>query len=182
VGKDISGTSDFGFDSALHEYRIHNASINQLLFVANPEKQTFTDYVIDVDVRCHSGGNTAGYGVIVRGSTSPSPSFQPYDAFVISPLGHWGLWESNGSSSLVNISPTYWAESSAIKTGDVVNHLTVICKGTQLTLMINGAFVGGPFKAGRSDGIVGVGVSSGTDTPPVPAEGFFSNLRVSSAS
>jgi hypothetical protein len=174
AGKDTTGKGEFRYESATREYHLINGNTNQMIYQYAPEQQSYTDCVLDVDVRCHANGS----GVLIRLGGTLNPNFLPYDAFMISPLGYWGLWESAGVGNLTSVSPAFWNPSGVIKTGDVVNHLTVICKGTQLTLMINGTVVGNPFKAVRASGIVGVATAA-PDTSTA-SEGYFSNLRVSS--
>lgn len=181
-GKGTTDKSDFGYEAATREYHIANRNVNNMVYIFNPDKQTYGDCVIDADVRCHSGGQDAGFGVLVRGGTVQGSSFPVYNAFLISPLGFWAIWASDGGGTLKSVSSDTWNQSSSIKTGDVVNRLTVICKGTQLSLMINGTFVGGPFGAVRGDGGFGLGVISGAETPTISADGYFATLRVSSVS
>ncbi|HET8628106.1 MAG TPA: protein kinase [Thermomicrobiales bacterium] len=171
-----AGQYQAGADPATGEYRLKILKTDYGLSVYAPEDQTFGDFVLQVDAHRTAGPDAGAYGLVFR--------VQPLGAndksraryiFYVKPDGYYAFREVHPDGTETYIQDE--TKSPAVKQGDATNHLTVTCKGGQVTLAVNGQTVG-TFQAQiTSPGEIGIAVL----TPPDAAgmEAAFGNLTVS---
>jgi hypothetical protein len=172
-----------GFDPASGEYRLAltDARRGYVYFRSAPDERTFGDFRLDIDARRVAGPDNGVYGVVFRiqPPVAGATTFERYN-FTVTPEGFYSLnlIKTDGTATIV--APR--TASPAINKGDGVNQLTVIARGTQLTLAINGQTIG--TFSGPVIGPGGVGVYVGNppnSTAPAGMEAGFSNLRIATA-
>ena len=138
---------------------------------------TFTDTVIDVVVAMAVGpsNNNAGFGVICRLIEREDTSVDGY-MLAISGDGYYTIRSITAGS----MSPLVdWTYSDVINQGITVNNVRATCKGSDLSLEVNGqliatatAIAGGP-----ASGSIAFSAISFETAEPI-AEGHFDNLVV----
>lgn len=163
------------------EYRLRliEAGRAYTYFQIAPEGLRFGDCRIDVDLRRISGPDLAVGGLNFR--TQPGiPGADTYERLQLGVRadGTWLLSYIPAYGNGMTILPR--AAAAAISAGPGPNHLAILCKGNQVTVLINGQTVGSATVSLVSPGTVapfaalGVGAQSGD-----PVEIGFSNLVVS---
>lgn len=172
-----------GFESASGEYRLAltDARRGYVYYRSVPDGRTFGDFRLDIDARRVAGPDNGVYGVVFRiqPPVAGASTFERYN-FTVTPEGFYSLnlIKTDGTATIV--APR--AASPAINKEDAVNRLTVIARGTQITLAINGQTIG--TFSGPVAGPGGVGVYVGNppnSAAPVGMEAGFSNLRIATA-
>ena len=169
------------FDSTSGEYRLAltDARRGYVYYRAAPDGRTFGDFRLDITARRVAGPSNGVYGVVFRiqQPVAGATTFARYN-FTITPDGFYSLTLIRTDGTAAIIAPR--TASPTIKTGDLANRLTVIARGTQLTLAINddivGTFDGPVVDAG------GVGVYVGNPPNSTAPDGMgagFSELRLS---
>jgi hypothetical protein len=139
----------------------------QTLVYWNDDEGPFGDAQIDVDVKHEAGADVdSASGLVFRVG-----SINDFYLFQLCTTGSYRVLKwVGGVSSVVKA----WTQSTAIKTGMVENHLTVLADGTSLTFLINATEVAELTDASHSTGYVGVSVQSWN----VNVEESFDNLVV----
>jgi hypothetical protein len=124
---------------------------------------SFGDVYIEADAALvafpEEGGN---YGIVAR-----RPEDGDYYQFVISDNGYFRIRKhtDEGWSVLLD-----WAESDAILQGlDSINHLQVVCWGSDLFFYVNGIFLGHAEDDAFESGRIGVSAGSYEGGPGVQA-------------
>jgi len=169
------------FEPTSGEYRLalSDARRGYVYYRPSPDERTFEDFRLDIDARRVAGPDNGVYGVVFRiqPPITGAATFERYN-FTVTPDGFYALTLIKADGTATAIAPR--AISSAIRKGDAANHLTIVAKGNQLTLTINGQAIGtfsGPIV---DPGGIGVYVGNPPNsTSPVGMEAGFSNLRVS---
>ncbi len=146
-----------------------------------PDERRFTDFQLDVDLRKIAGPDNAVYGVVfrVQPAIPGARTYQRY-GFVVTGNGAYTVSLVNPDGPATVIAPR--GTSPAIARGNGSNHLTVTCRGSQITVAVNGEILGtftGPVVAPGTAGVY-IGELSTTSTEPL-LEVAFSNLVVSEA-
>jgi hypothetical protein len=147
------------------------------------DRPTFADFQLEVDVRRVAGPDNGGaYGLLFRTQPKgPNDQTNARYIFLVQPQeGYFALNLINATGPPSNIAPN--TTTPAINKGNATNHLTVICRGGSITLMINGQIVGNYPAPLTAAGTVGLLV----ENPRRPAGSVgmtaaFRNLRVSTA-
>jgi hypothetical protein len=138
----------------------------QTLVYWNDDEGPFGNVQIDVDVKHEAGVDVdSASGLVFRVG-----SINDFYLFQLSAGSYRVLKWVGGVSSVVKA----WTQSTAIKTGVIENHLTVLADGTSLTFLINATEVAEITDASHSTGYVGVSVQSWN----VNVEESFDNLVV----
>jgi len=129
---------------------------------------TYSDDTIAIDVHAAGGPAEAGPYVSCRRNSTATP-VQGYQFQVQPNSGQFSLYryEPSGQPTLL-----LRQASSAINTGDVVNHLELTCAATTITLGVNGVPVGSVQDATYSSGQHRFGIIGGG------AKADFTNLVV----
>ena len=92
--------------------------------------------------------------------------------------GTFALNLFHADGTVTNVAPR--TASTAINKGEVSNHLTVLCRGNQITLAINGQTVGAYAGTLSEPGAIGLYVANPANAAgPVGMEAGFKNLRIS---
>lgn len=134
--------------------------------VVNRNAVRFSDMVLQVDAR-HSGGSAnTRYGLVFR-----AQDVDNYYRFLVTGKGEYLLQRVNGlfSQQLVQLT-----RSEFISSTNVVNHLTVICKGPQITLECNGHSLISVTDKSLASGWIGMAIYA---VEP-PGTAVFDNLKV----
>ena len=168
-------------DTASGEYRLAltDAQRGYVYYRSAPDGRTFGDFRLDIDARRITGPDNGIYGVVFRiqPPIAGAATFERYN-FTVTSEGFYSLTLIKPDGTATVIAPRM--TSSAIRKGDTVNRLTVIAKGTQITLAINGETIGA--FSGPVAGPGGIGVYVGNppnSASPYGMEAGFSNLHVS---
>lgn len=138
---------------------------------------TFTDTVIDVVVAMAVGptNNNAGFGVICRLTEREDTSVDGY-MLAISGDGYYTIRSITAGS----MSPLVdWTYSDAINQGITTNNVRATCKGSDLSLEVNGQLLATAtaIAGGSQSGSIAFSAISFETAEPI-AEGHFDNLVV----
>jgi len=151
---------------------------NKLLWEILPGK-SFTDFRLDVNAALSKGDPNNGYGVFIRGASSQASDIGTYYRFEFYGDGSYaifkGLVDANGNSQSSKVQG-YTANDAIAKAGKV-NHITIIAKGTSMTLMVNGQALYTYKDDNYKSGSVALFVSN---LPSLPhgAQATFTNLAI----
>ncbi len=172
------------FNPASAEYHLAITSARQYFsyYRYAPEGRGFADFQLDVDVRWVTGPDTGGsYGVVFRAQRqAPSDQTSARYALFINADRTFSITLVNADGTSVAIAPK--TASAAIGENGKPQHLTVICKGTTLSLAINGQAVGTYPALLTTEGAIGVIVANPRDpSGPTGIEVAFGNLRLTAA-
>lgn len=144
-----------------------------------PGGEMFADFQLDIDLRKVAGPDRGFYGVVFR-VQSAVPGARTIERYLLAISGD-GFLTFNyiaADGTVTRVAPR--AELPSIARGDAPNHLTLVCRGTDFTLSVNGQLVGtyaGPINVAGS-----IGVTVGTvpsSSPSNSIEVAFSNLVIS---
>lgn len=147
-------------------YVISYGDGNTMWGVAN---RSFSDVVIEVDATQVSGPDNNDYGVICRTADSESG------------LGYYMLISGDGYYAIAKGTDTGFdwlvdfTESSAIRQGNATNHIRAVCKGSKLSLTVNGVLLA---EAEDSEFTGGDIALTATSYENIPTEVHFDNLVV----
>jgi hypothetical protein len=146
-----------------------------------PDERRFADFQLDIDLRKVAGPDNAVYGVVfrVQPALPGARTYQRY-SFVVTGSGTYSVTLVNPDGPATVIAPR--TASPAIARGNENNHLTVVCRATQITVAVNGETMGTFTGPVVSAGTVGLYISeiSTSSTEPL-LEVAFSNLVISEA-
>lgn len=146
VRREGEGITDYEGEA----YQIRVDTVNTDVW-ANPGDQSFGDVRVEVKATKQAGGtDNNDFGVICRYKDESNFYF-----FIISSDGFYGIGKvKDGAQELIgmdNMMP-----SDAINIGDQSNQLRADCKGTTLTLNVNGQEVDSQTDADFTEGNVGL--------------------------
>ena len=153
--------------------------ITQRVFA--PDGPTIANFSLETDVQQVAGPSTGQYGLAFRlqplvGNDKVRVGYM----FLIDGQGRYGLFESMGDGNTITVQPYTSAPSGTIKVGaNAVNHLLVICRGDQITLVVNGTMLNSYTATVTQPGIIGVAVGAPTGVNGV--EAAFTNFRLSTS-
>ena len=146
-----------------------------------PDERRFADFQLDVDLRKVAGPDNAVYGVVfrVQPALPGARTYQRY-SFVVASSGTYSVTLVNPDGPATVIAPR--TASPVIARGNESNHLTVVCRASQITVVVNGETMGTFTGPVVSAGTVGLYISeiSPSSTEPL-LEVAFSNLVISEA-
>ncbi len=138
-------------------------------FWSNPGR-SFSDVTIEVDGKKLAGPDENDYGVICRYSDTDNFYF-----FTIGSDGYYGVSKYvAGKDSLVGMTQLE-QNTNVIKGGDATNHIKVTCKGSSLTLEVNGTILADVLDTDLTSGDIGL-IAGSYDTVGVDVS--FDNLIV----
>ncbi len=143
-----------------------------------PEEPVFKDFRLDVDVRRIVGPDKGFYGVVFR--VQPAvPGAKTIERYLLTISGDGFLTfnQISADGTVVRVAPR--AEVPAVAKGDRINHLTLVCKGTELSLTLNGQLHGVFTGSLTTGGTVGVYVGTVPGPEPNTLDVAFSNLVIS---
>lgn len=150
---------------------------NKLLWELVPGK-TFTDFRLDVNAALTRGDSNNGYGVIIRAS-SQGTDLGSYYRFELYGDGTYAIFkgylDATGTTQSKNIQG-YLANSVIAKAGQV-NHLTIVAKGSVMSLIINGQKVYSYTDDNYKGGSIALFVSNLPKLTP-GAQATFTNLAI----
>ena len=172
-----------GYDPASNEYSLAltDPSRQYGAFRYGNESPRLAEFQLDIDARAVAGPVGGSYGVVFH-AVPPGSGEQAVaqQLFFVTNDGRFFLTQIDAAGHGTALAPP--TTSGAIKTGTAVNHLTVVCKGAEITLAINGQVVGAYSAATVVPGGFGVGVSNPrSPSGPGGMAAAFTNLRVSAA-
>ncbi len=138
-------------------YRLAVGQAERFVAVSAPIGERLRDVIVTVVARKAGGPNWGGYGVIVRDQTAERRDGRQQDGrfllFQVSDRGETGVWRRE-DTQWVELMP--WTPSSAVRTGNLPNELTVQARGSQLVFTVNGVTVATLTDAAPSEGATGV--------------------------
>jgi hypothetical protein len=145
-----------------------------------PEDQTFKDFKLDVDLRRVAGSDKGFYGVVLRVQAA-LPRARTIERYLvtISADGFLTFNHIAADGTVTRVAPR--TELPEIAKGNASNHLTIVCKGEDFTVSVNGKVLGpfrGPLATG---GTVGVYLGTTPGATPNDLEVAFSNFTISEA-
>jgi len=143
---EVEGSTDYQDGG----YRIFVDETNYSIW-ANPNKGSYADVSIEVDVRKVAGPDDNEFGVICRHADPGS-----YYAAVISSDGFFGFWRRSDGNDLQMIGYDQFQASEAIHLGSESNHIRLDCVGSTLTLYANGELLGEVSDSTIASGDVGL--------------------------
>jgi hypothetical protein len=136
---------------------------------ANPNIQTYTDAIIEVDATKNGGPDDNDFGVICRYQDS-----KHFYYAVISSDGYYGIIKASGDSSGL-LGREYLEYSDAIPQGYATNHLRLECLGDTLSFYANGQLLDQQTDGEYADGDVGL-IAGTYDNPGTDI--LFDNFSV----
>jgi len=131
--------------------------------------QSFKDIKIEVDVGKISGTDINQVGVVCNATDN-----RHFYAFVIGTDQTYMIWKQKGDSDEALVD---WSNSLIINKGNGENHLTAICNGGNLTLLVNGVELVSVYDTSYTQGDVGIIIGSFEENISVSA--YFDNFNVS---
>lgn len=143
-----------------------------------PDKQIFTDFQLDLDLRKIAGPDKGFYGVVFR--VQPAvPGSQTIERYLLAISGDGFLTFNHiaADGTVVRVAPR--TQTPIIATGGAPNHLTIVCRGIDFTVSVNRQLVGTYVGPTASGGTVGVYVGTVPGPSPNTIELAFSNLVIS---
>jgi len=169
-------------DPATGEYRLALTGPQRgyTVFRTLPDERAFDNVQIDIDARMIAGPDNGIYGLVfrVQPAVAGAETYERYN-FVIRADGSYSMSLVGTDGRGATVAPR--RTSPAIRPGDAANHLTVVCRGSEITLAVNGQILGTFTGSLIVPGTVGlyVGELSTSSTAPL-MEVAFSNLVISS--
>lgn len=133
--------------------------------------QSFKDIKIEVDIRKISGTDINLVGAICNATDN-----RHFYAFVIGTDQTYMIWKQKGDSKETLVG---WSNSLIINKGNGENHLTAICDGGNLTLLVNGVELTSVYDTSYLQGDVGIIIGSFEENKSVSA--YFDNFNVSNS-
>jgi hypothetical protein len=150
---------------------------NKLLWDILPGK-TFADFRLDVDARLTKGNQDNAYGVYLRGASTANSDIGTYYRLEIYGDGTFAIYkgttDSNGNTQ--NNRVTYQANAVIQKEG-LVNHITIIARGSSMVFMINGVTIFRYTDTTYRGGLIALFVSN-LPGLPAGAQATFANLAI----
>ncbi|MDY7039678.1 MAG: hypothetical protein SVX38_02310 [Chloroflexota bacterium] len=119
--------------------------------------KTFDDFAAEVEVRKIAGPNVNAQGIAFRVQDSKN-----FYAFTVSSTGQYRITKAVDNEWTY---PVDWLSSAEINKGEEVNHLRVVCRGSQLSFYVNGAYITGIEDTTFADGDVALWAQSYDDVP-----------------
>ena len=150
---------------------------NKLLWELVPGK-IFTDFRLDVNATLTKGDSNNGYGVFIRAS-SQGTDLGTYYRFELYGDGTYAIFkgylDATGTTQSM-IVRTYTVHPAIAKVGHV-NHLTIIAKGSSMSLIVNGQSVFTYTDDNYKGGSIALFVSNLPKLTP-GAQATFTNLAI----
>ena len=112
----------------------------------------FSDMIVEVDARKTAGPDLNNYGVMCR--------YKDPDNFYFLQLGSDGTYAISRYLDGEGKMLVDWAKSSAINTGEGVNHIRAECVGNTLSLYVNDAFLTSVVDSGLGQGKIALGLGT----------------------
>jgi hypothetical protein len=154
---------------------------NKLLWEVLPGK-SFTDFRLDVSATLTKGDPSNGYGVLIRASNQGNV-LGSYYRFELYGDGTYAIFkgylDASGNSQSTKVQG-YMAHAAIAKAGNA-NHISIIAKGSAMTLMVNGQTVYTYKDSNYKSGSIALFVSNLPGLTP-GAQATFTNLAVFPAS
>ena len=150
-----SGWSVYSDAEGVNEYTDggYRILVNKSLwyFWSNPERN-FTDVIIEVDGKKIGGPEANDYGIICRYKDEGNFYF-----FTVGSDGYYAVRKflEGGEEAFVGMDEMQFNDS-VLKGGDAVNRIKATCKGTSLTLEVNGTVLADVVDSDLASGDVGL--------------------------
>ncbi len=143
-----------------------------------PGNPTFQNFQLDVNVHQVAGPNDVEMGVVFDGQPARvgDKTAARYNLLAIPGRQLAGASYTNAANQgkLLGLAP-----APMLKQGDATNHLQLTCRGSQLTIVINGQRAGEYPVNVTQPGYIGLTVDNPSDNPgPDGAAAAFSDLRI----
>src|SRR6266571_5019096 len=150
---------------------------NKLLWEVVPG-QSFTDFRLDVNAKLTRGDPNNGYGVLIRASNQGT-DLGTYYRFELYGDGTYAIFKGyldpSGNTQSTKVQG-YTTHAAIAKVGQI-NHITILAKGSAMTMMVNGQKVSTYTDATYKSGLVALFVSNLPKIPP-GAQATFSHLAI----
>ncbi len=154
--------------------------------VRAPDRYEYGDFTLDVNVRRSTGGffgNMSSFGTVLGVAFRIKPrqggeACDSYYVFYVAPSsGHFALMRKMPNCDFVKVEGYKEPDKAEIYKDPKINHLTVICRGNNITLKANGVEV----YTGHDDigGLGQIGVAAGIDETPRNIYALFRDLKIS---
>lgn len=152
---------------------------NQLFPELLPGGKTFGDFRLDVDAGLTSGDPSNGYGIYIRGASTQNSILGLYYRFEIYGDGSFVIYKgTQDAKGVLDSQPLKSSNpNNAIAHVGQLNHVTIIAKGTQLTLTINNTTVSTFTDNSYKSGTIALFVSN-VQKAPAGAQATFENLAI----
>ena len=120
--------------------------------------QEFDDVSVEVETHPASGSHDLHFGLLCRHADMGN-----FYYFAISADGYYVIFRRAGGGDLEALTAggRGMTPSSAIKTGEQVNHVRAVCQGNELSLYVNGELLATVTDDTHTRGDVGIGGGSG---------------------
>jgi hypothetical protein len=137
----------------------------------NPKYPPFGDLVVEADMAAVGSSNGGSYGLVFHRQASGG-SINEYFVQIDPAAGTVRLihWDNGQHTDLLPPTP-----SPAVKKGGAINHLTVVCKATLISLYVNGTSV---FQINDPNGPQGGTLGLRADAGTGPIEVHFDNVVI----
>ncbi len=150
---------------------------NKLLWEVVPG-QSFTNFRLDVNAKLTRGDPNNGYGVLIRASNQGT-DLGTYYRFELYGDGTYAIFkgylDTSGNTQSTKVQG-YTTHAAIAKVGQI-NHITILAKGSAMTMMVNGQKVSTYTDATYKSGLVALFVSNLPKIPP-GAQATFSHLAI----
>ncbi|WP_069804477.1 family 16 glycoside hydrolase [Thermogemmatispora onikobensis] len=157
-----------GFSKTIANHALTMTDRNHRILVAPlPIRQTFSDFQITVDMTLESGDGNDSMGIYMRGDDQLANDYRVDifgDATYAISKEVTGL---DGNTQVRILSGI--ASHRAIKPLGQQNEVTVIIKGNQIVLGVNGHLIASVTDSSYSNGMIALFVSNGTSSPAATA-------------
>jgi hypothetical protein len=150
---------------------------NKLLWEVVPGK-IFTDFRLDVNATLTKGDPNNGYGVLIRASSQDN-NLGTYYRFELYGDGTYAIFkgylDATGTTQSTKVQG-YVANAAIAKVGQV-NHITIVAKGSTMSLIVNGQAVFTYTDDNYKGGSIALFVSNLPELAP-GAQATFTNLAI----
>lgn len=169
-------------DPATGEYRLAltDPQGGYVNYRTAPGNITFKDFKLDLDLRRIAGSNKGFYGVVLRVQVA-LPGARTIERYLVTISADGFLTFNYIAADGTVTRVALRTELPEIAKGNAPNHLTIVCKGDDFTVSVNGRVLG-PFRGPLATaGAVGVYLGTTPGATPNDLEVGFSNFAISEA-
>jgi len=160
-------TEEYECDYEDGEYYILVKESDWAAWVWNRDLGQLSDFTLEIDAKVTIGSLRSGYGVVFRFKDTDN-----FYRFIVTGDGFYNLGKST-EGKWKNLGEQ-WTKSYLITMGYRINHLKVVCKGSQIEVYVNGHHLTTVTDDSFTEGYVGMIV----DAPIRNSRVVFDNIKV----
>ncbi|MDQ2906167.1 MAG: DUF1080 domain-containing protein [Chloroflexota bacterium] len=141
--------------------------------------KTFDNFTLTVDASLSKGDPNSGYGIYTRMALNQNTGLPTtYYRFELYGDGTYGIFKGAlDATGAIQSSKIIYGRHPAIQKQGSVNHITVVAKGTTMSLVVNGQTLYTFSDTSYRSGVTALFVSNVPQTPP-GAQATFANLAI----